>query len=105
MPSPLFRELYHKSAVDECARIYSLSFMFEEFKTADYTGLVSLADSLYRVGADYIDATTKHAALLNPKKRIRPVVCLRCGDPYCPRAGKHELVPLAFVTIGPKIGK
>lgn len=67
MPSKLFKELYFKSAVKECARLYSLTFMFVEFKTADYTSLVSLADSVYEAGTDFIDATIKHAALLNPK--------------------------------------
>ncbi len=105
MPSPLFRELYYKSAVSECARLCSLSSLLVEFKTADYTSLVSLADSLYRVGADFVDTTTKHAALLNPRKRIPTVVCPRCGDPYCSRAGMYQFVPLAFLAIGPKIGK
>lgn len=92
-----FREMYVKVYRRDHSSYVSLPGLAESFKTADICDLVSLADSLHTVRADFLKKVDKHISASRSGRTFQKRFCNVCGDTYCLHSEYHQLIPFPMI--------
>ncbi len=97
MENAHFRSLVQAAMLRDCSKIVSVHHLQLALPTAQVTALSQVADDLYEIRVDFIEAleTIRARTAKLPRSTDVRYVCPDCGDPYCLRAMQVQFLNLS----------